>query len=151
MTYVLAIDQGTTSTRAILFDAQMHMSAVAQQEFTQHFPQSGWVEHAVEDLWATTQKTCADVMSKAGATASDIQAIGITNQRETTVVWDAETGEAVHNAIVWQDRRTARICDALKAEGHEKMVSKRTGLLLDPYFSGTKLRWILDNVPGERG
>ena len=148
--YILAIDQGTTSSRAILFDADCRIKAVAQQEFPQHYPQSGWVEHEAEDLWETTIATCRKVMSDTGVTAADIAAIGITNQRETTLVWDRVTGKAIHRAIVWQDRRTAEICAGLKNAGLEDTVTKRTGLLLDPYFSGTKVAWILDNVPGAR-
>ncbi|MEQ1719120.1 MAG: glycerol kinase GlpK [Hyphomicrobium sp.] len=148
--YILAIDQGTTSSRAILFDADCRIKAVAQQEFAQHYPHSGWVEHEAEDLWTTTVATCRKVMAEAGITASDIAAIGITNQRETTVVWDRATGKAIHRAIVWQDRRTAEICTGLKNAGLEDTVTKRTGLLLDPYFSGTKVAWILDNVAGAR-
>ncbi|MDP2579391.1 glycerol kinase GlpK [Shimia thalassica] len=150
MTYILAIDQGTTSSRAILFDKDMQVASVAQQEFPQHFPASGWVEHDPDDLWSTTLKTCREALTTAGVTAQDVAAIGITNQRETTLVWDRHTGEPVHNAIVWQDRRTSEFCQNLKALGHEADVSARTGLLLDPYFSGTKLRWILDNVEGAR-
>ena len=148
--YILAIDQGTTSSRAILFDSQCRIKAIAQQEFAQHFPHSGWVEHEPEDLWTTTVATCRKVMSDSGVTAADIAAIGITNQRETTIVWDRTTGKAIHRAIVWQDRRTAEICSGLKSAGLEDTVTKRTGLLLDPYFSGTKVAWILDNVPGAR-
>lgn len=150
MTHILAIDQGTTSSRAILFDGGLKVAATAQQEFTQHFPASGWVEHDPMDLWTTTAGTCRAVMEKAGLRADDIAAIGITNQRETTVVWDRKTGQPIHNAIVWQDRRTADLCRQLKADGHEDRVSEITGLLLDPYFSGTKLKWILDNVDGAR-
>ncbi len=148
--FVLAIDQGTTSSRAILFDKDCRIKAVAQQEFAQHYPHSGWVEHEAEDLWDTTIATCKAVIAKAGIGASDIVSIGITNQRETTVVWDRKTGKAIHRAIVWQDRRTAEICAGLKSAGLEDTVTKRTGLLLDPYFSGTKVAWILDNVPGAR-
>ena len=148
--FVLAIDQGTTSSRAIVFGADYRIAAVAQQEFTQHFPQSGWVEHEPEDLWETTVATCREAMAKAGASPQDISAIGITNQRETTVVWDRETGKAIHRAIVWQDRRTADICARLRDGGHEGTVTGKTGLLLDPYFSGTKVAWILDNVEGAR-
>ena len=144
MTHILAIDQGTTSSRAIVFDAAMQPIATAQQEFAQHFPASGWVEHDPADLWDTTLATCRTALKDAGLSAADIAAIGITNQRETTVVWDAATGKPLHNAIVWQDRRTAEICRALRAAGHGPMVNQRTGLLLDPYFSGTKLKWILD-------
>ncbi len=150
MTYVMAIDQGTTSSRTILFDGELNVAATAQQEFTQHFPQSGWVEHDPDDLWKTVVQTARDAMEKAGATASDIAAIGITNQRETTIVWDRKTGAPLHNAIVWQDRRTASICEALKAAGHEDEITRKTGLLLDPYFSGTKVKWLLDNVEGAR-
>ncbi|MBC8267500.1 MAG: glycerol kinase GlpK [Rhodospirillaceae bacterium] len=148
--FILAIDQGTTSSRAIVFDAQHAPVAVAQEEFHQHFPQSGWVEHEPEDIWNTTLSTCSEAIEKAGIAAGDIAAIGITNQRETTVVWDRETGKAIHRAIVWQDRRTADNCAGLKANGLEADVSARTGLLLDPYFSGTKIAWILDNVDGAR-
>ena len=148
--YILAIDQGTTSSRAILFDENCDIKSIAQEEFQQHYPHSGWVEHDAEDLWATTISTCRKVLSQTGLTAKDIAAIGITNQRETTVVWDRSTGKAIHRAIVWQDRRTADICAGLKSAGLEDTVSKRTGLLLDPYFSGTKVAWILDNVAGAR-
>lgn len=144
MTFILAIDQGTTSTRAILFDAEMQITALAQEEFAQHFPNSGWVEHTPGDLWSTTLSTCQAVLEKAGITARDVTAIGITNQRETTVVWDRATGQPVHNAIVWQDRRTAETCRGLKDAGHEALVTDVTGLLLDPYFSSTKIKWILD-------
>lgn len=150
MTFILAIDQGTTSTRAILFDKEMKVVDVAQKEFPQHFPQAGWVEHDAEDLWDTTLATCREVIATVGAKISDIAAIGITNQRETTVVWDKKTGKAIHKAIVWQDRRTAAICDELRSAGHEDMVREATGLLLDPYFSGTKVKWILDTVEGAR-
>lgn len=148
--YILAIDQGTTSSRAILFDENCDIKSIAQEEFQQHYPHSGWVEHEPEDLWATTISTCRKVLAQTGLTANDVAAIGITNQRETTVVWDRATGKAIHRAIVWQDRRTADICAGLKSAGLEDTVSKRTGLLLDPYFSGTKVAWILDNVPGAR-
>ncbi|SMX45633.1 glycerol kinase GlpK [Actibacterium lipolyticum] len=150
MTHILAIDQGTTSSRAILFDDQMAIKATAQEEFPQHFPQSGWVEHDPSDLWSTTAGTCREVIERAGLGAADIAAIGITNQRETTLVWDRATGTPIYNAIVWQDRRTADMCHALKDAGHEPMVTEKTGLLLDPYFSGTKLKWLLDNVEGAR-
>ena len=149
-THILAIDQGTTSSRAIIFDSAFRPIATDQQEFTQHFPRSGWVEHDPEDIWRTTVETCQGAMTKAGLTAVDIASIGITNQRETTVVWDRTSGKAIHNAIVWQDRRTAEVCAHLKAAGHEATVSEKTGLLLDPYFSGTKVAWILDNVDGAR-
>jgi len=150
MKYILAIDQGTTSSRAILFDEALQVAAIAQEEFPQHYPQSGWVEHDASDLWSTVAGTCRAVIERAGITAVDVAAIGITNQRETTLVWDRKSGQPVHNAIVWQDRRTAGICNALRDAGHEDMVTERTGLLLDPYFSGTKLKWILDTVPGAR-
>jgi len=150
MTHILAIDQGTTSSRAILFDAGMRVVAIAQEEFTQHYPASGWVEHDPSDLWSTTAGTCRAAIEKAGLTAADIAAIGITNQRETTLVWDRKTGRPIHNAIVWQDRRTADLCRTLREAGHEDTATDRTGLLLDPYFSGTKLKWLLDNVEGAR-
>lgn len=150
MTYLLAIDQGTTSSRAILFRPDTSVAAQAQQEFPQHFPASGWVEHEAEDLWRTTLATCRAAMEQAGAKAADIAGIGITNQRETTVVWDRKSGAAIHRAIVWQDRRTAERCARLRNEGHEPLVTERTGLILDPYFSGTKIGWILDHVPGAR-
>ncbi|SDE70652.1 glycerol kinase [Salipiger thiooxidans] len=150
MGYILAIDQGTTSSRAILFDKDLKIAAIAQEEFAQHYPHSGWVEHDCSDLWTTTAATCRGVMEKAGLGAADIAGIGITNQRETTLVWDRNTGQPVYNAIVWQDRRTSEFCKALKAEGHEETVTRKTGLLLDPYFSGTKVAWILDNVEGAR-
>ncbi|MBX3518540.1 MAG: glycerol kinase GlpK [Xanthobacteraceae bacterium] len=148
--FLLAIDQGTTSSRAILFREDMTVAAIGQQEFAQHFPASGWVEHEPEDLLRTTLSVCREAMEKGRALAKDVAAIGITNQRETTVVWDRATGKAVHRAIVWQDRRTADRCEQLKKEGHEKQIAAKTGLLLDPYFSGTKLAWILDHVPGAR-
>lgn len=148
--FILAIDQGTTSTRAIVFDRDLTPKATAQQEFDQHFPQSGWVEHDPEDLWATSLKMAQDAMANHGVGAEDIAAIGITNQRETTIVWNKQTGKAIHPAIVWQDRRTADFCHQLKTAGHEPMVTAKTGLLLDPYFSATKVRWILNNVEGAR-
>ena len=150
MTHILAIDQGTTSSRAILFDQNMKLVDTAQEEFTQHYPDSGWVEHDPGDLWSTTAGTCRAVIERAGLSVTDVTAIGITNQRETTLVWDKKTGEPVYNAIVWQDRRTSELCRTLRDAGHEAMVTDRTGLLLDPYFSGTKLKWILDNVEGAR-
>ena len=148
--YLLAIDQGTTSSRAILFDRRGQLIASAQQEFAQHFPEDGWVEHAAADLWQTVLSSCRQVIEQQQISAEQIISIGITNQRETTVVWDRTTGEAVYNAIVWQDRRTADYCQSLKDAGHEAAVSDKTGLLIDPYFSATKLRWILENVPGTR-
>jgi glycerol kinase len=150
MSYVLAIDQGTTSSRAIVFRSDISIAASAQAEFPQHFPASGWVEHEPEDIWTSTVATCREALKRAGVGPRDIAAIGITNQRETTVVWDRATGTAVHRAIVWQDRRTADICTRLKAEGHEPAISGKTGLIIDPYFSGTKVAWILDHVPGAR-
>jgi len=150
MSYVLAIDQGTTSSRAILFDKNHRAAAIEQEEFAQHLPHSGWVEHDPADLWSTTVVTCLEAIAGLGIAAKDIAAIGITNQRETTIVWDRRSGEPVCNAIVWQDRRTAEHCQRLKAEGHEPMISEKTGLLLDPYFSGTKIAWILDNIEGAR-
>ncbi|MEM8803234.1 MAG: FGGY family carbohydrate kinase, partial [Pseudomonadota bacterium] len=150
MTYVMAIDQGTTSSRTILFDEAMKIAAVAQEEFPQHYPASGWVEHDPEDLWSTVLSTAKAAMAKAGAASADIAAIGITNQRETTMVWDKATGKALHNAIVWQDRRTAAFCASMK-DAHEETVTATTGLLFDPYFSSTKLKWILDETgAGER-
>jgi len=146
----MAIDQGTTSSRAILFDENMQRQATAQEEFPQHFPHSGWVEHDPMDLWSSTAAVCRWVMEKADVSADDIVAIGITNQRETTVVWDKETGQPLGNAIVWQDRRTSALCQALKADRHETLITERTGLLLDPYFSATKLKWILDENEGAR-
>ncbi len=148
--YVLAIDQGTTSTRALVFDGSLQVVAGAQREFTQHFPRSGWVEHDPEDLWTTSLDTARLALEGAGVTAAKLAAIGITNQRETVVLWDRETGKPVGNAIVWQDRRTADVCARLRAEGAEPLVSGRTGLILDPYFSATKIAWMLDNVPGAR-
>jgi glycerol kinase len=150
MTHILAIDQGTTSTRAIVFDPALRVLASAQQEFPQHFPASGWVEHDPADLWSTTAATARAAIEKAGLHGADIAAIGITNQRETTLVWDRATGEPIHRAIVWQDRRTASTCDRLRAEGLEATITARTGLLLDPYFSATKVAWILDHVEGAR-
>ncbi len=147
---VLAVDQGTTSSRAIVFGANTAIRGAGQQEFRQHYPQSGWVEHDPEDLWTTTVATMKAALDKAGLSASDLAAIGITNQRETTVVWERATGKPIHNAIVWQDRRTAETCERLGAEGHEPFVAAKTGLLLDPYFSGTKAAWILDEVDGAR-
>ncbi|MBO6656377.1 MAG: glycerol kinase GlpK [Pseudomonadales bacterium] len=150
MSYLLAIDQGTTSSRAILFSAGGEQLGVAQQEFHQHFPEDGWVEHDPEDIWNTTVDVCRAVLSEQGVSAADIAGIGITNQRETTIVWDRHTGEPVYRAIVWQDRRTADYCEALKQEGLEPWFTEKTGLLLDPYFSGTKVKWILDHVDGAR-
>ncbi|NGM47171.1 glycerol kinase GlpK [Rhodobacter sp. SGA-6-6] len=150
MTHILAIDQGTTSSRAILFDAALRPVAQAQAEFSQHFPQPGWVEHDPADLWSTVASTARAAIEKAGIGSDRIAAIGITNQRETTILWDRTTGQPLHKAIVWQDRRTADTCEALRAAGHEPMITARTGLLLDPYFSGTKVKWLLDHIPGAR-
>lgn len=147
---VLAIDQGTTSSRAIIFDSDQSVISVAQQEFTQHFPMSGWVEHDAEEIWSGVVAVCKEALEKAELGPADVAAIGITNQRETTVIWDRSTGKPIHNAIVWQDRRTANFCAQLKNGGHEDDVTARSGLLLDPYFSGTKVRWLLDNVEGAR-
>ena len=148
--YILSIDQGTTSSRAILFTLDGNIHATSQQEFPQHFPASGWVEHDPEDIWRTVQETCDDVMAKGCDDNDEVVAVGITNQRETTVLWDRATGEAVYPAIVWQDRRTADWCESLKKQSLEPSVNNKTGLLIDPYFSATKIRWILDNVPGAR-
>ena len=148
--YILAMDQGTTSSRAIIFDPSYSVVALAQEEFQQHFPHSGWVEHSPADIWRTTLNTAKTAITKAGISPKQIAAIGITNQRETTLIWDRKTGEPVYNAIVWQDRRTAEYCNGLKSQGHEPSITKKTGLLLDPYFSATKLAWILNNVDGAR-
>jgi glycerol kinase len=150
MSFVLAIDQGTTSSRAMVFAADLSVAAIAQAEFPQHFPASGWVEHDPEDIWNSTLAVCREALKKANLTAKDVAAIGITNQRETTVVWDRATGHAIHRAIVWQDRRTADVCARLKEQGHEPIITAKTGLIIDPYFSGTKVAWILDHVPGAR-
>src|SRR3954453_15394278 len=149
-THLLAIDQGTTSTRAFLFDAALAPVGFAQLEFPQIFPQPGWVEHDPQGLWTTSVATARAAMASAGVSAEDVAAIGITNQRETTIIWDRKTGKPIHNAIVWQDRRTHEECAALARAGHEKLVSERTGLLLDPYFSATKIAWLLDNVDAAR-
>lgn len=148
--YLLAIDQGTTSSRAIIFDRAGKPVASQQQEFRQYFPNDGWVEHDALEIWQSVESTCREALKKSGLSAQDIAAIGITNQRETTVLWDRKTGEPLHKAIVWQDRRTASVCEQLKAAGHEATVQEKTGLLLDPYFSATKLAWLLDNVPNAR-
>jgi glycerol kinase len=148
MTQILAIDQGTTSTRSILFSKDLRPITTAQEEFAQHFPKSGWVEHDPADLWRSALSTARAVLARTDV--AQVAAIGITNQRETTLIWDRETGAPIHNAIVWQDRRTADLCAALKDAGHEAMINARTGLLCDPYFSGTKITWLLDNVPGAR-
>jgi glycerol kinase len=148
--YIIAIDQGTTSSRAIIFNDEFEIISSAQQEFKQYFPDSGWVEHDPEDIWNTTVTTCRQAMEKKRLKAADIAAIGITNQRETTLVWDKYTGKPVHKAIVWQDRRTTEFCKDLSAAGHNPRIAEKTGLLLDSYFSGTKIAWILDNVEGAR-
>src|SRR6185312_13092894 len=148
--FILALDQGTTSSRAILFDRAGGIRQIAQKEFRQYYPQPGWVEHDPEEIWSSQYGVVAEVLAKAGCTARDVAAIGITNQRETVIVWDRSTGRAIHPAIVWQDRRTAGYCDDLKARGLSGMIGEKTGLVIDAYFSATKLKWILDNVPGAR-
>ena len=148
--YILAIDQGTSSSRAIVFNHQGESLAVAQKEFTQHFPQSGWVEHDPQEIWSSEAAVISEVMAGMGISGQDIAAVGITNQRETTILWDAETGEPVYNAIVWQDRRTAEYCDRLKADGLTETIRQKTGLIIDAYFSATKIKWVLDHVPGAR-
>jgi glycerol kinase len=149
-TYVLALDQGTTSSRAIVFDRSGSTIAVAQKEFAQHYPQPGWVEHDAMEIWSSQNAVVAEAMAKANLSAESVAAVGLTNQRETTLVWDRATGEPIYHAIVWQDRRTADYCAQLKRDGLEPMVAQKTGLRLDPYFSGTKLRWLLENVAGAR-
>jgi len=148
--YVLSLDQGTTSSRAILFDQNGHIRQIAQREFKQYYPQPGWVEHDPEEIWSTQYSVLAEVLAKNNSTTKDVAAIGITNQRETVVVWDRQSGRPIHPAIVWQDRRTAAYCDQLKAQGHSALIQQRTGLVIDAYFSATKLKWILDEVPGAR-
>jgi glycerol kinase len=148
--YILALDQGTTSSRAIVFNHDGTIQSVAQKEFKQIFPKPGWVEHDAEEIWATQAGVAAEAISKMGINGKDIAAIGITNQRETTIVWDRETGKPIHHAIVWQDRRTSSYCDELKAQGHSALIKQKTGLFIDPYFSATKIKWILDNVTGAR-
>lgn len=147
---ILALDQGTTSSRAIVFDHHGSIRAVAQKEFKQIYPQAGWVEHDPEEIWQTQLATAREALTKAGLQAKDVAAIGITNQRETTVIWDRKTGAPIHNAIVWQDRRTAKFCDELKQAGHAAVIQRKAGLVIDAYFSGSKVRWLLDNVPGAR-
>ena len=149
-TRLIAIDQGTTSTRAIVFDEALRPVASSQQEFTQYFPADGWVEHDPEEIWQSVLATVQGAMAQAGITAADVAAIGITNQRETTLIWDRVSEKPIHRAIVWQDRRTADACAALRAAGHEPGVAQKTGLLLDPYFSATKIAWLLDHVDGAR-
>jgi glycerol kinase len=148
MTYLLALDQGTSSSRSIVFDAQGHIVAMAQREFRQIYPQPGWVEHDANEIWDTQLATARDAIAKAGLQAGDIRALGITNQRETTLLWNRRTGRPIANAIVWQDRRTEPLCAQLRAQGLEDQVRRSTGLIIDPYFSGTKVRWLLDQVPG---
>ena len=148
--YIMALDAGTTSNRAIVFDREGRIVSVAQKEFTQIFPQPGWVEHDANEIWSTMLGVAVEALAKSGATPKDIKGIGITNQRETTIVWDKETGEPVSNAIVWQCRRTSEFCDSLKEQGYTDMIREKTGLVIDAYFSATKLKWILDNVPGVR-
>ena len=148
--FILALDQGTSSSRAIVFDRDGNVRSVAQKEFTQHFPKPGWVEHDPKEIWSSEASVIAEAITALGINGKDIAGIGITNQRETTIVWDAETGEPVYNAIVWQDRRTSAFCDQLKAQGLVDRIREKTGLIIDAYFSGTKIRWILDNVPGAR-
>jgi len=148
--FILAVDQGTTSSRAIIFDKKGSIKSIAQKEFTQHYPQPGWVEHDANEIWSSQASVIIEAITKAGLHADSIAAVGITNQRETTVIWDRDTGEPIHNAIVWQDRRTSEFCSDLKAKGFEGMIKEKTGLLLDAYFSGTKIKWILDNVDGAR-
>lgn len=150
MTHILALDQGTTSSRAILFDHSGRIKGVAQQEFRQIFPKPGWVEHDPVEIWASQAGVATEVLSRVGLRPRDVAAIGITNQRETAVVWNRKTGDPIHNAIVWQDRRTAGMCDRLRAEGKAEIFQRKTGLVVDSYFSGTKVRWILDHVPGAR-
>ncbi|MBP5317663.1 MAG: glycerol kinase GlpK, partial [Bacteroidales bacterium] len=148
--YIIALDQGTSSSRALVFNEKGEICSVAQKEFTQIFPQPGWVEHNPKEIWSSQSGVMAEAIASKGLRASDIAAIGITNQRETTIVWDARTGEPVYNAIVWQDRRTSAFCDSLKIAGKTDFIRKKTGLIIDAYFSGTKIRWILENVPGAR-
>jgi len=150
MSYILALDQGTTSSRAIVFDSTATIRAIAQREFRQIFPRPGWVEHDGREIWATQVGVAAEALTRAGISPREVKAIGITNQRETTLLWDRRSGEPLHNAIVWQDRRTAELCDRLKADGLEPLFRQKTGLVLDAYFSGTKLAWLLDTIPGAR-
>ena len=148
--YILSLDQGTTSSRAIIFDHSGNIKGVAQKEFTQIFPHAGWVEHDPNEIWSTQVGVAAEVISKTGISVEQIAAIGITNQRETTVVWDRDTGQPIYNAIVWQDRRTSAFCDQLKAEGKAELIQQKTGLVIDAYFSASKIKWILDHVDGAR-
>src|SRR5438477_5222900 len=148
MSVILALDQGTTSSRAMLFEHDSSIRSIAQKEFAQIFPQPGWVEHDAKEIWRSQIEVAHAALANAGLKAADVAAIGITNQRETTVVWDRSTGEPIHNAIVWQDRRTSGLCDELKRAGHADLIARKSGLVIDAYFSGTKLRWLLDHVPG---
>ena len=148
--YIIALDQGTTSSRAIIFDKNMNIVAKSQREFSQIFPEPGWVEHNPMEIWASQRSVLTEVVAKSGISLKDVAGIGITNQRETVVIWDKNTGEPVYNAIVWQCRRTAEICEQLKNKGLEEYVKDNTGLIIDAYFSGTKVKWILDNVKGAR-
>src|SRR5882762_3016066 len=150
MSYILALDQGTTSSRAIVFDHDGSIRAVAQKEFQQIFPQAGWVEHDPGEIWASQIGVAVEALGRAQIKPKDISAVGITNQRETTIVWDRETGEPIHNAIVWQDRRTADYCERLKRDGASETIQEKTGLLIDAYFSASKIRWLLDHVPGAK-
>lgn len=151
MKYIVALDQGTTSSRAIVFDHDQNIVAVGQKEFGQIYPQPGWVEHDPMEIWATQYGVLQEALIKAGITMADVAGIGITNQRETTIVWEKETGKPIYNAIVWQCRRTADLCEQLKAEGWEDYIRTNTGLVIDAYFSATKINWILDHVPGGAG
>ena len=148
--FILALDQGTSSSRALIFDHAGRIRSLAQKEFRQHFPKEGWVEHDPKDIWSSEASVIAEAMTSLGIVPSQIEGIGITNQRETTLVWDAKTGEPVYNAIVWQDRRTAPLCEQLRKDGMESVIREKTGLVIDPYFSATKVKWILDNVSGAR-
>ncbi|MDE6771305.1 MAG: glycerol kinase, partial [Muribaculaceae bacterium] len=148
--YILSLDQGTSSSRAIVFDHAGNICSTAQHEFPQIFPKSGWVEHDPHQIWGSQASVIAEAISQIGINGHDIAAIGITNQRETTIVWDAATGEPIYNAIVWQDRRTSEYCDKLREEGYAEIIQQKTGLIIDAYFSATKIKWILDNVPGAR-
>src|SRR5690625_1435573 len=148
--YILSLDQGTTSTRAILFNQEGNIVAIAQREFEQHFPKPGWVEHDPNEIWTSVLACMAEVLRKADVEPSEVAGIGITNQRETTVVWDKHTGRPIHRAIVWQSRQSESICQQLRDKGYEQLFRDKTGLLIDPYFSGTKVKWLLDNIPGAR-
>src|SRR4051794_16933585 len=150
MPYILALDQGTTSSRAIVFDESGGIRAIAQKEFAQLFPRAGWVEHDPHEIWASQIGVAVEALGRAGIAGRDVAALGITNHRETTIVWDRETGEPIHNALVWQDRRTADFCERLKADGAGPLIQRKTGLLIDAYFSASKIRWLLDHVEGAR-